>query len=282
MSREEPGRSRLKLDRSALVTGAALGAVAGQLAFVLGLASLVSFWGDRTLLPLFAAAVGGLLAASPPALVPLRRAGLALVAGLAGLWLGVLFTPLCATLAAPLRRIEAARPADAVFVLSSHVQADLDPTSAAMSRLQQGLDLVAAGHAPRLVISELHPPWARYEPWTRQRLGAQRLDAELVVVGPVRNTRDEAVAVARLFRERGWRRVLLATSPSHSRRAAESFEACGLEVVSVPAVETRWDEPGFPERIDRLGAFGALAHEWVGLAYYRLRGWIGERPGPCA
>ncbi|MCM2256728.1 MAG: YdcF family protein [Vicinamibacteria bacterium] len=269
------------LDRPALVTGAALGAVAGQLTFDLGLASLVSFWGDRTLLPLFAAVAGALLAATPPALAALRKAGLALVAGLVVLWLVVLFTPLCAALAAPLRRIEAPRPADAVFVLSSHVQADLDPTSAAMSRLQQGLDLVAAGHARRLVISELPAPWARYEPWTRKRLAAQQLDAELIVVGPVRNTRDEAVAVARMFGERGWRRVLLATSPSHSRRAAASFEACGLDVVSVPAVETRWDEPAFPLRIDRLGAFGALAHEWLGLGYYSLRGWIGDRPRPC-
>jgi uncharacterized SAM-binding protein YcdF (DUF218 family) len=203
------------------------------------------------------------------------------VAGLALLWLVVLFTPLSAGLAAPLRRIESPRAADAVFVLSAHVQGDEEPTSASMSRLQRGLELLAAGHSRVLVISELPAPWAKYEPWTRAQLKAWRLDAELVVLGPIRRTRDEAVAVSRLFHERGWRRVLLTTSPSHSRRAAESFEACGLEVISAPAVESRWDEPAFPDRIDRLAAFGSLVHEWGGLAYYRWRGWLGPAPIPC-
>ncbi|MCL4818274.1 MAG: YdcF family protein [Vicinamibacteria bacterium] len=269
-------------DRRSLVTGAALGAVAGHLAFELGLASLVSWWGDRTLLPAVAALLGAGLAALPARAQRLRRGGAAVLAGLAVLWLAVLFTPLCARLAAPLRRVEPPRAADAVFVLSAHVQRDEEPTSASMSRLQRGLELLAAGHARVLVISELPAPWARYEPWARAQLKAWRLDAELVVLGPVRRTRDEAVAVSRLFRERGWQSVLLATSPSHSRRAAESFEACGLQVISAPGVETRWDEPGFPERIDRLAAFGSLVHEWGGLAYYRWRGWLGPGAGPCA
>jgi uncharacterized SAM-binding protein YcdF (DUF218 family) len=90
----------------------------------------------------------------------------------------------------------------------------------------------------------------------------------------VRSTHDEAVLVARLFRERGWRRVLLVTSPTHTRRAAAAFEREGLLVVSSPAIETRFDLERLEHPDERLFAFGSLIHERAGIAVYRYRGWI--------
>jgi uncharacterized SAM-binding protein YcdF (DUF218 family) len=100
------------------------------------------------------------------------------------------------------------------------------------------------------------------------------LEHELLTVGPVRSTREEALLVAKLFRERGMRRVLLVTSPTHSRRAAAAFERERLEVVSSPATETRFDLERLSEPDERLFAFGTLLHERVGLQVYRWRGWI--------
>jgi uncharacterized SAM-binding protein YcdF (DUF218 family) len=98
--------------------------------------------------------------------------------------------------------------------------------------------------------------------------------AELLTVGPVDNTRDEAREVGRLCREHGWRRLLLVTSPLHSRRASASFEREGLEVISSPCVETRYDVERLDTSGERLMAFGSVMHERIGLWVYARRGWV--------
>jgi hypothetical protein len=134
-------------------TGLCAGALAGLGAVDLNLPSLVSWYGDRSYLVPAAAILGALAW-----LTPLRKpVGLA-VALLALLWSVVAFTPLTRWLAEGLVRRDRVEAADAVFVFASRVQEDGDPTSDAMSRLLKGVELVAAGHAPRLVVSEVPPP----------------------------------------------------------------------------------------------------------------------------
>ena len=104
-------------------------------------------------------------------------------------------------------------------------------------------------------------------------MGHLHLEAEIFSVGPVRRTREEGVAVAALCRERGWHRVLLVTSPLHSRRGAASLEHEGIEVLSSPASETLYDLERLDRPRERLVAFGEALHERVGLWYYERRGW---------
>jgi uncharacterized SAM-binding protein YcdF (DUF218 family) len=252
-----------------LSVGLCAGALAGLVALDLSLPSLVSWNGDRTyLVP--AAAVAFAVAW----LTPLRKAAALAVALLALLWLAVSFTPLTPWLAEGLVRRDPVQAADAVFVFASRVQEDGDPTTDAMSRLLRGVELVAGGRAPRLLVSEIPPPAGPYAPLARAWLDAFAREGEMVVVGRIRNTHDEAVAVARVCRERGWTRVLAVTSPTHTRRAAAALEKEGLVVVSVPSVETRFDLERLRWPGDRREAFGAVAHERLGLVVYRRRGWI--------
>jgi uncharacterized SAM-binding protein YcdF (DUF218 family) len=250
-------------------TGLCAGALAGLVAVDLNLPSLVSWYGDRSYLVPAAAAFGVLAW-----LTPLRKpAGMA-VALLALLWSAVAFTPLTPWLAEGLVRRDRVEAADAVFVFASRVQEDGDPTSDAMSRLLKGVELVAAGHAPRLVVSEVPPPAGAYAPLARAWLSAFAGRGEVVSVGRIRNTRDEAVAVARLFRERGWSRVLAVTSPTHTRRAAATLEKEGLRVFAVPSAETRFDLERLHWPGDRRESFAAIAHERIGLFVYARRGWL--------
>jgi uncharacterized SAM-binding protein YcdF (DUF218 family) len=171
-------------------------------------------------------------------------------------------------------RRDAVRDADAVFVFASRLQSDGDPTADAMSRLLRGLELVAEGRSARLVVSEMAPPSRRYAPIARAWAKDFAPRAEVLVVGPVANTRDEAVAVAGLLRERGLRSVLAVTSPVHTRRAAAALEREGVEVIAVPAIETRYDLETFDFPGERRRAFGSVAHERVGLFVYARRGWV--------
>jgi uncharacterized SAM-binding protein YcdF (DUF218 family) len=235
----------------------------------LNLPSLVSYIGDRSYLVPSIAVLCAVLW-----LTPLRRLVATAAGLLAVLWLAVAFTPLTAWLADGLVRRDAVQPADAVFVFGSRVQEDGDPTTDAMSRLLKGVELVAAGRAQRLLVSEVPPPAGAYAPLARAWLDAFARRGEVVSVGRVINTRQEAVAVARVCRERGWTRVLAVTSPTHSRRAAAALESEGLTVIAVPSIETRFDLEDLHWPGDRREAFSAIAHERLGLVYYRRKGWV--------
>ena len=260
--------------RARLGTGLLAGAFAGLVAVDLGLPSLVSWLGDRSSIVPWAAAVAALLW-----LTPLRRLAGAGVLLLALLWAVVSFTPLTSRMAEGLVRRDPVEAADAVFVFSSRIQEDGDPTSDAMSRLLKGVQLVAEGRAPRLLVSELPPPSGAYAPLARAWVQNLARRGEVLSVGRILNTHDEAVALAKLFRERGWTRVLAVTSPTHTRRAAATLEAQGLTVFAVPAVETRFDLERLDWPGDRRAAFAAIAHERVGLVVYQRRGWVRSPSG---
>jgi uncharacterized SAM-binding protein YcdF (DUF218 family) len=248
--------------------GAALGLGAGLLFRDLGLQGTVSYHGSKVLLVLAIAAACTLVA-----LTRFRRAVPVAFAALAALWLVVGLSPLTRLLTRGLVRSDPPVAGDAVFVLASNVQDDGDLGSAALARLAHGIAMQRAGLAPRLVVSDIaeRPSHAST---VGQYIKKLRLDVELHTVGPSGNTHDEAVATAKLFAQRGWKRVVLVTSPIHSRRAAAAFEAQGLEVVSSPCPETEYDIDGLPTIEDRIRAFGPALHERLGLLVYGWRGWI--------
>jgi len=246
-----------------------VGALAGALALDLNLLSLVSFWGDKSFLVPLGAVLGAILW-----LTPARAVAGAAAAALLALWLVVAYTPLCEFLAHGLVRRDEPQAADVVFVFASGIQLDGDPNENAMSRLIRGVELVADGRAPVLVVSNLPPPYPPYTPIARNWLSRFAPQGELVTIGPISNTHDEAVALAALGRERGFSSVLAVTSPTHSVRAAAALEKQGLRVVAVPAVETTFDLERLERPDDRREAFGPIIHERLGLVVYRRRGWI--------
>jgi len=246
-----------------------MGATVGFIALELDLFSLISFWGDRSPWVPAIAALGALV------WVTRLRSTLIVCTGLlAALWLAVVFTPLTRWLARDLVRRDVVVEADAIYVLSSGLQADGELTTTAMSRLVHGFELMASERAPRLIVADLPDPYASYGPVAREMMASLGVEGELIVLGPVTRTRDEALMVASLFRERGFERLILVTSPVHSSRASATFEREGLTVLSSPSVETKWDLETLERSDDRVSGFGAVLHERVGLRYYRLRGWM--------
>jgi uncharacterized SAM-binding protein YcdF (DUF218 family) len=258
--------------RRSLGVGLAVGTAAGLMANQLSLAGIASYSGPREPIVVAAAVMGAALWITP--LRPLVAAA-AIVLGAVCLAVG--FTPLTAWMAEGLPRRDPVADADAVFVCASNLQRDGDPTPTALARLLRGIELVAEGRASRLVLSELRPPKPSYVPLARAQMERLGIRGEILTVGPVVNTHDEAVAVAGLARERGWKRILLTTSPTHSRRAAATFEHEGLSVVSAPCLEVMFDLENLAraETVDdRFYAFATIAHERLGLFVYRRRGWL--------
>nr|WP_157465231.1 YdcF family protein [Deinococcus apachensis] len=190
-----------------------------------------------------------------------------------------LLTPV---LRAPLAALTLAqRPvrADAIVVLGGGVQCGTRVLeSSSLARLVRGLELWRDGYAPVLTVSEqsgLLGPADCVKMSELERAQVSTLypsgGPQVLTLRHVTTTRDEAARVRDLARARGWRRVLLVTSPSHSRRAARLFAAYGVTAVSVPAGETRYDLT-LPLPADRLAALKTLLYEGLSRAVASVGG----------
>jgi uncharacterized SAM-binding protein YcdF (DUF218 family) len=205
----------------------------------------------------------------------LHRVLIILTLAVACLWAVVGFTPLASRLAPQLVRQQAPTAADAVFVLTHRLQTDGEPSAASQARLLHGLELLAQGLAPRIILTD-EPPQPTYADLAKRqmtRLGF--FNGEVVSLrGSVRSTRDEAVRVVALCRQRGWHRLLVVTSPLHSRRACGAIAREGLEVTCSPAIETEYDVETLDRPVDRLVAFREIVREALALWVYQRRGWL--------
>ena len=112
-----------------------------------------------------------------------------------------------------------------------------------------------------------------------QRLGVDPKRVALLA-RPVGSTRDEARAALEFCAQRGIRRLLVVTSPYHTRRALATFDhifaRSGVQVGIRPASA---HSPAKPERwwrapYDRW----YVRYEWTAIAFYGVR--YGIIPGP--
>ncbi len=107
------------------------------------------------------------------------------------------------------------------------------------------------------------------------RLG---VPADRIVLESVsRVTRDEAVIVARMLRERGIERCVLVTSDQHMRRALGAFRRVGLDArpaVARDPLDAQDPLLSWIPTPQGLDYSREVVHDYVGLAWYWWRGWI--------
>jgi uncharacterized SAM-binding protein YcdF (DUF218 family) len=253
--------------------GAALGVLFWLLLLVFGIPWIFHIGGFGGMYP--SIALGILIG-----LTRWRSVLLATVIVMSAVLLVIGYTPL---IAEPSRSLIRNDPlpasADAIVVLAAGKNDDGLILTQATDRLLKGLELLNRGVAPVLVLP-------READSVGNRLVTQRDDHERIVglvrgarskvlfSGLTSSTRDEAVRTAMLFRTRGWKRVVVVTSPLHTRRACAAFEKMGM---TVSCVASEWREValntmGSPE--DRIRAFQVWLYEMAGTARYTQLGWI--------
>jgi uncharacterized SAM-binding protein YcdF (DUF218 family) len=165
---------------------------------------------------------------------------------------------------------DALAPADAVVIMAGGIP----------SREATAAGLYRSGWAPRVVLSNDFTPDRVRE---LIALGARRLDYQgesLVVLerhgvppdaivalsAPVKTTEAELRLVAETARARGWRRVILVTSPLHSRRVKLVWarEASGgIEALIALVKEEAVPGDGWWRKRRQAEA---ILHEYLGLA----------------
>ncbi len=190
----------------------------------------------------------------------------------------IAFTPIAV---APARRLIRSDPlppsADAVVVLSAGVTADGFLHSQGLDRLLKGLELVGSGIAPTLLVTrEQRVDDDRKVTGARDQYRLAALAGVKTVMSTplAASTHDEAIAVARIARMNRWQRIVLVTSPFHSRRACATFERAGLTVSCIPSDSRDIAVHSLDVSSDRVGAFSMWIYEMAATLQYRQRGWM--------
>jgi uncharacterized SAM-binding protein YcdF (DUF218 family) len=124
------------------------------------------------------------------------------------------------------------RSADVILILAGDDNGE---------RVVEGVRLYRTGWAKRLLMSGGPLAWRlTAAEWMKKQAVASGVPpAAVLIQDRSRSTLEDARFSLPLIKERGWRRVILVTSPYHTRRAKKIFEKSwrdeGIELIVVPA-----------------------------------------------
>jgi uncharacterized SAM-binding protein YcdF (DUF218 family) len=185
--------------------------------------------------------------------------------------------------------------ADAIVVLGGGVLPKLPPRStvevdAAGDRVIYAAHLFHNGCAPRIICTDNDPNGG-----STQRPAAEDMADLLEMIGvpkdaiiletKAENTHQHGVYLGPLLREKGFTRVLLVTSARHMPRSMGVFKKLcpGIEFIPTPTDFRVVELPPLPwyrhlEKViptpRSLMDFSDAMHEYLGIAYYKMRGWM--------
>ena len=123
-----------------------------------------------------------------------------------------------------------------------------------------GVDIVPDSEAMKTALIQLDVPADR-----------------IVLESSSRATHDEAVLAIKIVRDLGVTSVVLVTSEIHMRRALATFRHEGLQPVPAVAPDplaSQWFGLAWMPTTQGMELAQEIAHDYVGLAWYKLRGWI--------
>ena len=209
--------------------------------------------------------------------LPLRRIlepCVALFAAVGAAFLIVGWTPVANLVAMPLLKVPS-NPvkADVAVVLAGGRYQDGSLNEAAIVRTIAGVRLYHQGLVPRLLFSG-GPCCGRSASalmgTLAHDLGVPR--SAIFLEEQSTRTSENARYSAEFLRRDGWRSAILVTSPLHLPRARLAFVASGVAVAPVRASEK--DLTLVSGTHERIALLAEAIHEYLGLAFYRLKGWI--------
>ena len=197
-----------------------------------------------------------------------------------GLWIAlffvltIAFTPLTGFMLRPLSVQEEIKDADLLVVLGGGVNRGRFLTLSSSHRMVRGIQLYFEGRARKILFSGGIAGRGTVTQASVLNQEARRLGVppdDILLEKKSKNTHDQAVEVKKIAEPLQVKSILLVTSFSHMKRALMAFEHAGFKVY--PAFADPYEKYA-DESLDRLGLFPKLLHEYGGIVYYKVRGWI--------
>ncbi len=167
-------------------------------------------------------------------------------------------------------------PSDCMILLGGGVLSGGQLSTASLERTTAAAIFYRKGLAPKIIIST--GVTGKKAPYFSEAKAMQETLLELgipqeAIVLEERSTRtaENAREVAQLMKEMGFKDGLLVTSSIHMKRALLCFRRYDLPLRAAPVGSALEDAHSFTPRIL---LFDAVFHEYAGILYYRLRGWV--------
>ena len=191
-------------------------------------------------------------------------------------YVAVFQSPLVWTVAEPLRIVEQPRAADAIVVFAGGVGESGRAGGGYQERVALAADLFQAGHAPNLVFSSgfaFSLKEADVMKTLAVSLGVP--PSAIILEQQAASTNENVTFVREILDQRGWRRILLVSSPYHMRRATLTWRklAPEVDVTSVPVVQSQFyrHSQGGGASLEQIRG---ILHEYAAIAFYWWKGWI--------
>jgi uncharacterized SAM-binding protein YcdF (DUF218 family) len=176
--------------------------------------------------------------------------------------------------AEPLQLSATPVPADAVIVFAGGVGESGRAGGGYQERVKQAIDLHRAGLAPTMLFSSGFRFAFREAEVMRELAVANGIPPSAVILETsAANTYENVVFSRDIARMRGWRRVLLVSSPYHMRRAMLTWRKAAPEITAIPTPvpSSQFYAHGRGANVDQVRG---IVHEFAAIVYYRWRGWL--------
>ena len=197
-----------------------------------------------------------------------------ILVGLLGLYLLVFHTNVVWWAAVPLRVTEPLAPADAVVVFAGGVGESGKAGGGTQERLQHAIDLYKAGYASHLILSSGYVYSFKEAELMRSAAVQEGIPpAAIALEQRSTDTHENVTYVEQILRDRGWRSLLLVTSPYHTRRALLVWRkaAPGVRVIPAPPLKSQFYDHTRGASLEQIQA---ILHEYFAIVGYWSRGWI--------
>lgn len=193
----------------------------------------------------------------------------------AGIVYGILFySPLIWWVAEPLRMAGVPRPSDAIVVLAGGVGESGKAGGGYQERVKQAVDLYRDGKASTMILVSGYQFVFQEAEVMRELAEAQGVPPSAILVETsAKNTVEDVIEVRDLLRRHGWQHILLVSSPYHMRRAVLTWRklAPEIDVIPAPSLRSQFYLRGRGASLDQIWG---IVHEYLGLIFYWLKGWV--------
>ncbi|WP_101927237.1 MULTISPECIES: YdcF family protein [Luteimonas] len=133
--------------------------------------------------------------------------------------------------------------ADAIVVLGAAAY-DAVPSPVFEARIEHGLDLFRAGHAPTLIFTGGYggasARFSESQVARRYALRHKIPDDAILIESRSRTTVENLVEARALMQEHGLHRILIVSDPLHMARALRTSRKLGIDAIGSPTPSTRF------------------------------------------
>jgi len=202
-----------------------------------------------------------------------RRTAQALIAVVVA-YLLVFQTPAAWWLASPLQMSAMPESADAIVVFAGGVGESGQAGGGYQERVKTAVDLYRAQYAQYIILSSGFR-FVFHEAEVMKGLAmANGVPADAIVLEELAaNTHENVLFTHEILARRGWRKILLVSSPYHMRRALLTWHGSAPEITVIP---TPVQQSLFylHERGPSLDQVRGIMQEYLAIVAYWWRGWI--------